>query len=165
MNDVNNKIPPNINSFNPDLKSVLGEREEGHYFFIIADRKKAVLFLFDKGNVEKSQEIMDPGIRKDTKLNAGELYGKSNKLSHHIDNQLHRHLQLIMQEVNRLIAGKHINGMFIGGHKPLFGAIEKELPVVLQNKLRGEFITELNIPFNELIRHCRRVLEEYNKKS
>lgn len=164
MNDINNKISQNINSFNPDLKSVLGEMQEGHYLIIIADRKKAFLFLFDKGDVQICKEIMDPGVRKDTKQSAGELYGKSNKLSHHIDNQLHHHLQLIAEEINHLIAGKHINGVFIGGHKMLFAAIEKVLPADLQNKLRGEFITELNIPSDELIRHCRRVLEEYNKK-
>lgn len=164
MNDLNNKIPQNIDSFNPDLKSVLGETEEGHYLIIIADRKKAFLFLFDKGNLEISREIMDPGVQKDTKINSEELYGRSNKFSHHIDNQLHQHLQLIMQKVSNLIAGKHINGVFIGGHKPLFATIKNELPAVLQKKLRGEFITELNINIDELIQHCKHVLEEYNKK-
>lgn len=165
MKDLNNKNLQNIDSFNPDLKSVLGEAEEGHYLFIIADRKRAFLFLFDKGDLVARKEIMDPGVRKDTKLNAGELYGRSNKISHHIDNQLHRHLQFIVQEVNNLIAGKHINGVFIGGHKMLFAVIEKVLPAVLQEKLRGDFITELNIPADELVKHCRHTLEEYNKKS
>lgn len=163
MKDFNTKTPQNIASFNPDLKSVLGEIEEGHYLVIVADLKKADLFLFNKGEVEISKKIMDPSVRKRTRINSGELFGRNNKLSHHIDNQVHRHLQLIIQEVIMLIKGKHINGVFLGGHKPLFHTIVNELPADLQKKLRGEFITELNISQYELIKHCKHVLEEYIK--
>ncbi len=163
MNDVNKKIPQNIASFNPDLKSVLGEIEEGHYLIIVADLKKADLFLFNKGEVELSKKIMDPGVRKRTRINSVELFGRNNKLSRHIDNQIHRHMQLIIQEAILLIKGKHINGVFLGGHKPLFHRIVNELPADLQKKLRGEFITELNISQDELIKHCKHVLEEYIK--
>lgn len=163
MNDSNKKTPQNINSFNPDLKSVLGEIEEGHYLIIVADQKKAFIFLFNKGEVERIKTIMDPGVSKRTRINSGELYGRNNKLSHHIDNQIHEHLQLIMQEVALFIKDKHINGVFLGGHQPFFHLIVNELPADLQKKLRGEFITELNIPQEELIKHCKKVIEEYLK--
>lgn len=153
----------NINLFNPDLKSVLGEEEERHYLVIIADLKKANLFLFNKGEVEISKKIMNPGVGKKTRINSGELYGRNNKLLHNIDNQVKRHLQLIIQEAIMLIKGTHINGIFIGGHKPLFHTIINELPIDLQKKLRGEFITELNIPEDKLINHCKHILEEYRK--
>ena len=163
MNMINgNKIyPQNIEFFNKDLNSVLGEKEEGEYLFIIADKKKAFLFLFNKGEVEIQKYVMDPGIRKETKIDSGELHGKNTKLTNHIDNQLHRHLQLILQEAEKIIKDKHINGLFLGGHQPLFHSIEKELPTVLKEKLRGKFITELNIPEDELITHCIHILTEY----
>ena len=154
----------NIDFYNTDLKSALSEEEEGHYLIIVADRKKAVLFLFKNGKVETRRNIMDPGVRKYTKINSGELYGRSTKLAHHIDNQLHRHLQLILKEANNLITEKHINGVFIGGHKPLFAEVVKELHPDLQKKLRGEFITELNIPDDELANHCKSMLDEYIKR-
>lgn len=163
MKNNNTKTPQNINSFNQDLKSVLEEKEEGRYLFIIADLKKASLFLFKRGEVETNKNIMNPGVQKRTRINSGELYGRSNKLSRHIDNQVHRHLQLVIKEAVMLITGKHINGVFFGGHKPLFHLIEKELPVDLQKKLRGDFITELNIPEDELIKHCKSILEQYIK--
>jgi hypothetical protein len=68
-----------------------------------------------------------------------------------------------MNEVEMLIREKHINGVFIGGHQPLFHLIKKELPAALREKVRGEFVTELNIPEEELIKHCRYVLAEYIK--
>lgn len=163
MKNTNAKTPKNITLFNPDLKSVLGEEEEGRYLIIVADLKKADLFLFNKGEVETSKKIMNAGVRKRTRINSGELYGRNNKLSHHIDNQIRRHLQLIIQEAIMLIKGTHINGVFIGGHKPLLHTIINELPVDLQKKLRGEFITDLNIPEDKLIKHCKYMLEEYRK--
>ncbi len=163
MNDDVKKDSQNISSSNPDLKSVLGEMEEQHYLFIVADKKKASLFLFKQGQLESSREIMHPGVRKETRLNSGDLWGRSHKLEHRADNQLHSHLQLIVGEAEILIQGKHINGVFIGGHQPLFHTIEKVLPPLLQNKLRGEFVTELNIPQDELIKHCQKKIEEYIK--
>ena len=163
MIDGSKIYPQYIESFNKDLNSVLGEIEEGHYLFIIADRKKAFLFLFNRGEVEIQKSIMHPGVRKATRIDSGELHGRNTKLSNHIVNQLHRHLQLILQEVEKLIKNKHINGLFLGGHQQLFHSIEKELPVVLKEKLRGEFITELNIPKNELITHCQHILTTYSK--
>jgi hypothetical protein len=163
MIDGNKIHPQNIESFNKDLDSVLSEIEEGHYLFIIADRKKAFLYLFNRGEVEIQKSIMDPGIRKATKIDSGELHGRNTKLSNHIDNQLHQHLQLILQDAENLMKNKHINGIFLGGHQPLFHSIVTILPRVLKEKLRKEFITELNIPEDELIKHCQNILTEYAK--
>lgn len=163
MNKGLNKKQKDISAFNPDLKSVLSEEEEGHYLFIIADKKKALLALFDKGDAVISREVMHPGVRKRIRTDSGELYGRNNKLMHHIDNQLHQHLLFIIQEAESVIKEKHINGVFIGGHQPLFHEIEKVLPADLSAKLRGDFVTELNIPKEELIRKCKKVLEEYLK--
>jgi hypothetical protein len=163
MIDGNKLYPQNIESFNKDLNSVLSEIEEGEYLFIIADRKKAFLFLFNRGGLEIQKNIMNPGIRKTTKIDSGELHGRNTKLSHHIDNQLHQHLQLILQEAENLIKDKHINGLFLGGHQPLFHSMEKELPTMLKEKLREVFTTELNIPEDEIIKHCQYILTEYAK--
>ena len=152
-----------IYAFNSDLKSVLSEEEQGHYVFIVADKKKAFLFLFNQGEVAAKRELMDPGVRKQIKSDSGELYGRNDKLERHIEKQLHVHLSYIMSETEKLIIGKEINGVFIGGHQPLFSLIEKALPADLQKKLRGDFVTELNIPEVELIKHCKNKLDAYLK--
>lgn len=163
MNTINSKNSSNIESFNPDLKSVLSELEEGHYLFVIADSKKASLFLFNKGELADSREFIHTGVKKMVKSDSGELYGRNNKLARHIDKQLHEHLKLVMLQVEDFIKGKHLNGVFIGGHKPFHHRIESELPKVLQDKVRGSFITELNISQEELTEHCIHVLGEYIK--
>lgn len=149
---------------NADLASDLKEMEEARYLIIVADRKKALLFLFNKGDLEANKEIMNPGIQKDTRINSRELYGRNNKLMRHIDNQLRLHLKLIVKEADAFLQGGLINGIFLGGHKPLFHNIIEVLPTSLKQKIKGEFITELNIPQTELIEHCQKVLEEYTKE-
>jgi hypothetical protein len=153
--------PPKISSFNKTLESVLQEMAEGHYLFIVADLKKATIIFFNKGVVEKISEIMDPSVSRKIKSTSGEIYGRNTKLSHKINNQIHKHLQLIVNQASSLISGKHINGVFIGGHKTMFNAIEKVMPKELQEKVRGEFVTELNLPESELIAHCKQTLTEY----
>ena len=155
--------PANIASFNPDLKSVLGELEEGHYLVMFIDKKKAFLFLFNKGELELSEKIMHPGLQKGTRINSGELYGRNTKQEKKISHQLHRHLKLIIEEAEIFIEGKRINGIFIGGHKPLFSLIREELPEYMLKKLRGNFIAELNKAEDELIHHGKFVIAEYVK--
>lgn len=162
MNGKNTQA--SIDSFNPDLNSKLAEMEEEHYLFIAADLKKAYLFLFKKGAVETTRTIMDPSVNKKIKSNQGEMNGRNKKYDHKIDNQIHSHMQLIAREATNLISGKHVNGIFIGGHKTMFSTLEKELPQDLQKKLRGEFVTELNIPQDELVAHCLKTLSEYLKQ-
>lgn len=145
------------------MSSVLKEEEEGQYLFVIADLKKANIFLFDKDEVASSKSVMDPGVKKRNRINSGELYGRNNKQSNHINNQINQHLQCIMLETRMLIAGKHINGVFLGGHKPFFHLMVEALPSDLQKKLRGEFITELNISQDELIKNCKQILQAYKK--
>lgn len=149
---------------NADLASDLREMEEARYLILIADRKKAFLFLFVKGEIEAKKEVMDPGVQKDTRINSGELYGRNNKLMHHIDNQLHSHLKLVVKEAETLLQGKHINGIFLGGHKPLFHNVVEALPEFLKQKIKGEFVTELNIPELELIAHCQKILKEHTEQ-
>lgn len=152
-----------VEAFNPDLPSVLRELEEGHYLFVIADTKKAFLFLFNQGKLEASHDIMDPGVMKKIKSNSREVHGRNTKLMNKRGNQLRDHFSKILEEADAFTRGKHLNGVFLGGHQPLFKALENEMSSTLRTLLRGNFVTELNIPREELIAHCTKVLEEYAK--
>lgn len=153
--------PQTIESFNPDLSAVLSEIEESHYLFIIVDKRKAFLFLFDKGSVAVSRKVIDPRVPKKVKVNSGDLYGRNTKLAHKIDNELHQHVKIVVKEAETIIKDKHINGVFLGGHKPLFHIIMEELPKALQSKVRGKFMTELKIPEEDIIAHAQQVLGHY----
>ena len=105
--------------------------------------------------------FMDPGVRQESKINSGEINGKADKLANRVHNQLHKHLQNISNEVDVLVANKQIEGVFIGGHKQLFGLLTEALSSSIQQKLRGEFVSELDITEEEIIDHCRKTFKEY----
>lgn len=161
---MNSRPIPTIDTFNPDLPSVLKELEEGHYLFLIADAKKAFFFLFKNGALEKKREVMDPGVRPKIKSNQGELYARNTKLEHRRENQMREHLKKIASEAEGFTKDIHLNGVFLGGHQPFFHEVKRALPVLLQKAMRGAFVTELNIPEEALIAHCKKALREYIKE-
>lgn len=135
--------------------------KEGRYLFVVADREKAELFTFYQGGLEAFKEVYDPSVPQKVKSNKEEYYARNSIILRHIEDHLHRHLQKISQEINVFIKGKSIQGVFVGGHKPLFRTIKHHLGNNLQQRLQGEFVTELNIPQPELIQHAEKTLETY----
>jgi hypothetical protein len=152
---------PTVEEFNPDLTSVLTELEEGHYLFLIVDSKKASFLLFENNKLKKSHFVMDPSVMKKIKSNSGELLGRNTKLMNRRDHQLTTHLKFIMDEAMNFVGTIHLNGVFIGGHQPLFHQIESQLPETLKKVFRGTFVTELNIPEDALVAMCLKKLSEY----
>lgn len=135
---------------------------EPRYLFIIADRKKAYLFTFQGGVMEDYKEVYDPSVPQKVKSNKGEYYARNDIILRHIQEHLRRHLQKISEMVDSFIKDKQIHAVFIGGHKPLFHDIKIALNHDLQRKLKGEFITELNIPRNQLIQNAEKALKMYS---
>ncbi len=135
--------------------------KEARYLFVIADREKAELLTFYQGTLEEYKEVFDSSVPQKVKSNKEEYYARNNIILRHIENHLHRHLQKISDETDKFIESKPVQGVFVGGHKPLFHDVEHHLNPNLQRKLQGEFVTELNIPRPELVRHAEKTLALY----
>lgn len=137
--------------------------EDDKYLFLIVDKEKAKMFLFQQKNIENYTEITNAIVDQKIKANKGSLYARNSKLMRRIENQLKQHLRFISQNVRISIKGQRIKGVFIGGHQQLFHEIEASLPMTLQRKVVGEFVTELNIPKNKLINNAEKAWEVYKK--
>jgi len=146
-------------SNSPFLSPLLNAiKQRNRYLVILADREKAIYFSIYNGNVEAYEEFKDPIVPQKVKANNGEYYARSDIILRHIENQLHRHLKRISHHVDSFVKGKSIQTLVIGGHKELLHKIEKHLCPALQKKVAGEFITELNIPKNEIITHSNNAI-------
>lgn len=154
---------PQYSTSDPQLIEALREIEESHYLIILADRKKALLFLFNNGEVVKFHEMMHPGVSKKIRTDSGELSGRNDKLMRHRDKQINDHFGLISQEAVAFIEHDAVNGVFIGGHKASFHHIIEKLPQELKKKLKTEFVTELNLPHDQLVVRCKEALDQYVK--
>lgn len=149
---------------NGELTTILHELEEGKYVMVIADRKSARLFFFEKGEMLRMLKIRHSGVSKKIKSNSGEIYGRNDKYMRHIGKKLDEHIERVIKKFQTLVGNRKISGIFIGGHKPMFHMIEEALPLEFRNKVRGEMVTELKISDAQLIDESKNILAQYEAK-
>lgn len=119
------------------------------YLVLLVDREKARLFTVHLGQIDETKEIFDPSVPQKVK-HGDNAWDAQDKIFRHIQDHLHRHLKLITQETAKFANGRNIQFILIGGHKELFAKIKKHLPKNLADKVKGTFVTELNIPLNDI---------------
>ena len=134
------------------------------YLFIIADRKFAKLLTFYDGALEEYKEISDASVPQKVKSNKEEYDAKNARILRHIEDHLHRHLQLISKKIDEFVGLKPVHAVFIGGQKNFHHLIRKHLSPNLQKKIAGEFVTELKVFQNKIVSHCERVIDNFVKK-
>lgn len=135
--------------------------EDKRYLFVIVDRKQAKLLTFYEGALEEYQEIVDPSVPQKVKSNKGEIDARNTRILRHIEDHLHRHLELISKKVDDFVGLKPVHAVFIGGQKHFHHLIRKHLSPNLQKKIVKEFITELKIFQNKLIAHCEKAILQF----
>lgn len=134
------------------------------YLFVLADRKLAKFFTFYNGFLEDHMEVSDPSVPQDVKSNKEENHARNNKIIRHIEDHIHRHLQLISKKIDEFVGLKKINAVFIGGHKEMLHLIRKHLNPSLKKKITGEFVAGLKVFQNEILRRCEKEMLQFEKK-
>lgn len=136
--------------------------EKTAYLVLLVDRKKTVMFmLLDGMAVERYQEFSVNDVPQNVRTNEENFYGRSDKIFRHIEDHLHRHLKRVAETVALFVDREKITGVFLGGHGQLFKKIKKHLPLNLSRKVKGTFVTELNIPFNDILRKSKQIIKEF----
>lgn len=87
-------------------------------------------------------------------------WGRDDKIFRHIEDHLHRHLQLVAKATKDFSKSKDIRFVIVGGHAQMIPKIKKHLPYPLDKMVRGQFITELNIPLSEVLRHSKKIASQ-----
>lgn len=115
--------------------------------------------------VERYREFAVNDVPQNVRVNEEKFYGRSDKIFRHIEDHLHRHLQRVA-ETAAMFAGKEkITGVVLGGHEQLFKKIKKHLPLHLARKVKGTFVTELKIPFNDILYKSKQVIKDLEKRN
>lgn len=145
----------------PFLKPLLKElKEHEKYLVLLVDRKKARLFTVHLGIVEEHKDVFGEYVPQKVKQ-IHEAFKRENKILRHIGDHLHRHLKLIIGKTKEFAHNnKNIHFLIIGGHEELLPKIKKLLPYPLSRKLRGSFITQLNIPLNDVYLKSKKIAEK-----
>ena len=133
------------------------------YLVLLVDRKKARLFTVHLGEIEEQKEFIDGRVPQNVRANERDFYGRSDKIFRHIEDHLHRHLQLIAEAVSAFIREHDGSFLIIGGHKELVPKVKKHLPPPVQKMVLGEFVTELNIPLKDIFLHSKKIAENIDR--
>lgn len=131
------------------------------YLVLLVDREKARLFTVHLGKIEEHKDIINGEVPQNVKAKKID-YGRDDIIFRHIQQHLHRHLQNIAGKTRDFTKGKNIHFIILGGHIEMIPRIKKHLPYPLNKMVLGEFITELNIPLNEVLLHSKKVATRIN---
>ncbi|MCR4305539.1 MAG: hypothetical protein NUV73_00460 [Candidatus Daviesbacteria bacterium] len=157
-------LPPLCKISNYPYKKPLEEAVEKYrkYLVVLADREKARLFTVHLGKIEEYKDIFDDQVPQKVKAKKID-YGRDNKIFRHIEDHLHRHLQVISKATKDFTKGKIIHFIILGGHKELLPKIKAHLPYPLKEKVLGEFVTELNIPLGKVLLFSKKIAAQINQ--
>ncbi len=133
------------------------------YLVLLVDREKARLFTVHLGKIEEHKDFFDGEVPQRVKAKTINL-GRTDKIMRDIEGHLHRHLQLINKKTREFIRGKNIHFIILGTHQELLAKLKLHLVYPLNKMVLGEFITELNIPLNIVLRHSKNVVSKINRR-
>lgn len=137
--------------------------KDSTYLVLLVDRKKAKMFIMRKGVIAHEKEFFNGQVPKHVK-HGDNAWDAQDKINRHIEDHLHRHLTLIVKKITHTIPINEIDFIILGGHKTLFSHVIHHLPLNFQQKIRGTFISELNIPIPAIAAHSRYVVEQLQEK-
>lgn len=119
------------------------------YLVLLIDRKMAKLFTFFNGKLSYLNEFTGDSVPQKVK-HGDNTWDAQDKIFRHIENHLDRYLTQVSSFVSNYVKQNPIDGIILGSHKPLFAKIKKHLPFSLLKKVKGEFVTELKGPVDEV---------------
>lgn len=100
------------------------------------------------------EEIMDEDVPQKVKTDNA----RWGKVERHIRDHLMHHFKHVGAEAMRYLIKRNIkqlDGVFIGGHQEVLHQIKEYLPSRLKNKVKGEFVVNLDLPLGDLTNKVR----------
>ena len=156
-------LPPICQSSNnpyfEPLEKVLEENRK--YLVLLVDREKAKIFTVRLGEIEEEEDIFDNQVPQRVKAKTINL-GRTDKIMRDIEYHLNEHLKLVAKIAKEFILGKNIHFIVIGSHEELLPKIKRHLPYPLDKIVLGEFVTELNIPLNQILSQSEAIASKVN---
>lgn len=153
-------IPANVSiSMSPNLDPILKSQQKySKYMVLLVDREKAKMFTVEQGEIADQAEV-DGDYVPQNKATTGRdgNAGRSDIMSRHTNEMLNRHIDNACKTADKFAKSQNIDFLIIGGHKEMFAKIAEALPPELKNKLAGSFVTELNIPLNDILIESKQI--------
>lgn len=134
------------------------------YLVLLADRKRARMFIVHLGEIIKSREVLGK-VDVPQRVKAKKVeYGRDDKILRHIEDHLNRHLKIICQNTKEFAKNQKIKFIIIGGHKQLIPKVKECLQHPLNKIVLGEMVIGLDAPLDEILEGSKKIAQKVNKK-
>lgn len=136
------------------------EKSDPPYLCLLIDREKAIAFIVNQDEITAHTEVKtgyvqphEKGTNKDDELRQPDTEAR------YSEETLHRHIAASLDKIMDFLHGQEYSFLLIGGHKPMFTKITQLLPPELQGKVKGYFISELNVPLQVMFDASKQMSE------
>lgn len=154
-------------SHSPNITPLLEQQEDTRrYLVILSDKEKAIFYTLYKGALEDKDEVYDDSVPSDINHigSQGLRTQRDDKTQRRIHDHLQKHFQYIGKRAESFIKDKPFAGVILGGHKNEMSQFKEYLPKQLKDKVVGDFVSELQVNFNEILERSKTVINHVNKQ-
>jgi len=136
------------------------------YMVLLVDRKKAKAFTVYLGKLEKqvdlhSDEIVPHRVKAEK---YDTITGREDKIFRNIEDSLHRYLKDIASQAWAFFKlANQVDFILLAGHKEIFAKIHRHLPKIMADKVKDGFVTQLNIPLNQIVQRSKKVAQKLSE--
>lgn len=148
----------------PNLDPILkSEQKYSKYMVLLVDREKARMFTVEQGEIAEQSEFSSNYVPQNKQATGRDgNAGRSDIMTRHTNELLKRHIDNACKAASKFASTKDIDFLIIGGHSEIFAKVAKSLPLNLRDKLAGSFVTEINIPLNDILIKSKEIAEVVN---
>ena len=132
------------------------------YLVLLVDRTHARMVVLQNGAVIRKKDSKPDDVPQKVK-HGDDTWDSQDKIFRHIEDHLHRHLVHVGKDTAQLIKQYPVSGIFIGSHRTLFSKIENHIPYPYINMVKGRFVTELKMPWNDILKLAKKRISIYEK--
>jgi peptide subunit release factor 1 (eRF1) len=128
------------------------------YLVVLIDREKARIFTVGQGEIIDHIDVTGDYVPPRVKATGGDSVGGAGDIkSRHNEMLLKHHIDQAVKEIFKFTRRTTVQFVIIGGHKEMLKRIRDSLPNELRTKVVGTFVTEVDLPLNELLLQSKEI--------
>jgi peptide subunit release factor 1 (eRF1) len=128
------------------------------YLVLLVDREKARMFTVEQGEMINHAEYIGDNVPQKTKSTGRDFaVGGSDASFRYNEVLLQRHIDKAAQAVAKFTRSQTVHFVIIGGHSEMFKRVAASLPPGLRSKVLNNFVTEINIPLNDIMIESKKI--------
>ena len=144
----------------PDITPIIkSQNKYSRYLVLMVDREKARMFTVEQGEILEHEDFKKGYVPQRKKMTGHDNNTDSLTMLRRTENYLDKHIDRVSQEVAKFVKAKDLDFIIIGGHQQLFNRVINSLPADFQSKIAGTFVSELNVPLNDILIESKKIAE------